>query len=327
MKSFPLLSLVLLSSTAAVVLAAPATPAPAAADPASAAPANDSVIGRIGSIQVSAAEVKASIAALSGQESEAIKSDPALLNQVVRSLLVQKALLGEAESKGHDKKPEVAAKLAKAREIALTESYLQTVSTPPDSWPGETELKAAYEIAKPSIGVPKSWRLAQIFISAAPADEKAAADKAQAKLDTVQKALKAPGADFSKLASTHSEEQASAGRGGEIGWLAGTQIQPGIREKLGSLKVDSISEPVKLEDGWHIVKVLDTREAYTPTLDQIRNQLTAQLRAEKTRANSQAYLAELLRANPLSVNELALPQLAGGSAPATTPATGSGAGK
>ncbi|MES2705648.1 MAG: peptidylprolyl isomerase [Verrucomicrobiota bacterium] len=305
----PLHLLTLLASSAATVLAAPNT---AATPPSSAAvPAADSVIGRIGPIQVNAADVRASISALTSQEGAAIKNDPALLNQVVRSLLVQKVLLSEAESKGHDKKPEVAAQLARAREVALTESYLQTVSTPPDSYPGEADLKAAYEIAKPAIGVPKSWRLAQIFISVGKDADKAAADKAQSKLDTVQKALKGAGADFSKLAASHSEEQNSAGRGGEIGWLAESQIQPGIREKLGVLKVNAVSEPVRLEDGWHIVKVLDAREPYTPTLDQIRSQLVAQLRAEKTRANSQAYLAKLLQENPLAVNELALSQLVG----------------
>lgn len=304
MKRLPLFTF--LASTAAA-LAAPSAPAPAAS--ASPAPAADSVIGRIGPIQVNAADVRASISALTSQEGAAIRNDPALLNQVVRSLLVQKVLLSEAESKGHDKKPEVAAQLARAREVALTESYLQTVSTPPDSYPGEADLKAAYEVAKPSIGVPKSWRLAQIFISVSKDTDKAAADKAQAKLDTVQKALKGAGADFSKLAASHSEEQNSAGRGGEIGWLAESQIQPGIREKLGALKVDAVSEPVRLEDGWHIVKVLDAREPYTPTLDQIRGQLVAQLRAEKTRANSQAYLAKLLQENPLALNELALSQI------------------
>ncbi len=273
------------------------------------AAAKDAVIGRIGDIQVNAAEVRASIASLSTQDGAAVARDPALLNQVVRSLLVQRALLKEAEDKAHDKKPEVAAQLARAREVALTESYLQSVSVPPESWPGDAELKAAYETAKPSIGVPKTWRLSQIFISVGREADKAASDKALAKLEAVRKDLKTTGADFTKLAAAHSEEQASAGRGGEIGWLAETQIQPEIRESLGTLKVDAVSEPIRLNDGWHIIKVLDAREPYTPTLEQIRTQLTAQLRAEKTKANSQAYLAKLLQDNPLAVDEIGLDKI------------------
>lgn len=285
----------------------------AAASPlaAQSAPAPDGIIARIGDLQVSAGDVKASLAALGTQDGAAIRNDPSLLNQVVRSLLVQRILLREAEAGGYDKKPEVAAQLARAREVALTESYLQSVSTPPETYPSEAELKAAYDTARPSIGVPKSWRLAQIFIAVPKDADKATADDAQARLDAVRKNLKSNPADFAKLASVHSEEQASANRGGEIGWLAETQIQPGIRERLGSLKVDSISDPIRLDDGWHIVKVLDAREPYTPTLDQIRGQLVTQLRAERTRENSQAYLARLLQENPLAINELALDQIAG----------------
>lgn len=269
----------------------------------------DEVVGRVGDVAVNAAEVRASLAALGTREGAAVSSDPALLNQVVRSLLVQRLLLKEAEAKGHDKEAEVAAKLARAREVALTESYLASVSQPPPGWPGEDEIKAAYEAARPSIGVAKSWRLAQIFVSApAPGDKKAAA-QAQAKLDAVRKLLKAKDADFAKIAAEHSEEKASAARGGEIGWLAESQIQEGIRGKLGSLKLDAVSEPIQLEDGWHIIKVLDSREPYTPTLEQVRSQLVARMREEKTRENSQAFVAKLLEANPVAINEIALGQL------------------
>ena len=273
------------------------------------APSGSDVVGRLGDLSVSADDVRGSLAALGGADGAAIRSDPALLSQVVRSLLVQRLLLREAESKGHDRKPEVIAQLAKAREVALTESYLQSVSEPSEQYPGEAELQAAYEKARPQIGVPKSFRLAQIFVSSTAAPEKGKPEKPPQKLEAVQKALREPAADFGRIAAAHSEETVSAGRNGEIGWLAETQIQPEIREKLGTLKVDGISEPIRLNDGWHIVKLLDARAPYTPTLDQVRSQLITQLRAEKTKANSQAYLAKLLETNPVAINEIALGQI------------------
>lgn len=271
--------------------------------------AADDVVGRGGDLQINATEVRASLAALGAQENAAVLRDPALLNQLVRSLLVQRLLLKEAESKQHDKEPEVAARLARARDALVTESYLAAVSQPPADWPGEGEINAAYEKAKPSLGVPKSWRLSQIFIAAPQDTGKDAADKAQGRLDAVVELLNAGGADFSKIAAAHSEEEASASRGGEIGWLAESQIQPGIREKLGALKVDAVSAPIRLDDGWHIIRVLDAREPFTPTLGQVRTQLVAKLRSEKARENSQAYVARLLSDNPVAINEIALGQL------------------
>lgn len=269
------------------------------------------VVGRIGDLDVKLDELRASLAGLGENGEAAMTNDPALLNQVVRSLLVQRVLLKEALTKKWDARPEVAAQLERVRESTITESYLQSLSVPPDTFPSEAEVKAAYEVAKPALLTPKSWRLAQIFI-AVPADApKEEADKAAAKLETVRKALKAPGADFAALAAAHSDEQTSAGRGGEIGWLAEAQIQPEIRGKITPLSLNALSEPVKLNDGWHVIKVLDIREANTPTLEQVRPKLVQQLRAEKTRANSQAHLTRLLQENPVAVNELELQKALG----------------
>jgi len=60
---------------------------------------------------------------------------------------------------------------------------------------------------------------------------------------------------------------------------------------------------------WHIIKVLDIKERYTPSLDEIRLQLTERLRAERARQLSQEYVAKLLQQTPVSINELGLSKL------------------
>src|SRR5690606_1811122 len=67
------------------------------------------VLGRIGDLEVKIDEVRSSLAGLGEREGEAVAKDPSLLNQVVRSLLVQRLLLKEAEANGWDKRPEVIA--------------------------------------------------------------------------------------------------------------------------------------------------------------------------------------------------------------------------
>jgi parvulin-like peptidyl-prolyl isomerase len=236
----------------------------------------------------------------------AAAGDPTVINQLVRSLLVQKLLLKEALSKKWDQEPSVVARLERARESAITESYLQSLSNPPDEFPNDAELETAYESRRTSLLVPRQFRLAQIFVAVSKAPDKAASDEAAKKLDRIRKALKQSGADFAAIARVQSEERESSGRGGEIGWLAETQIQPEVRAQLPPLAVGTVSNAIRLDDGWHIIKVLDAREPYTPTLQQIRPQLVQQLRAERARANSQAYLARLVEETPPAVNELAL---------------------
>lgn len=267
----------------------------------------EGVLGRIGESEIRLEDVRGFLANLDAGQKDAVTRDPTLLNQVVRSFLVQRIVLREALSKKWDQEPAVIAQIARVRESTLTDSYLQSLSKAEDSYPSESNLKAAYDASKAALLVPRSFRLAQIFISDLQGtDDNAASDKAQKKLASVRKSLELPGADFAALAKTESEERDSASRGGEIGWLSETQIQPEIRDRLPGLALNAISEPLRLGDGWHIIKVLDVREPYTPTLEQIRTRLTEQLRAEKVRANTQAYLAKLLQDNPIAINELLL---------------------
>ena len=211
------------------------------------------VLGKAGDIEITGSEIREIVAGLEAEQQTALAKDPAALGQFVRALLVQRLVLQQALDKKWDQDPAVIAKLVRARESALTESFLQNASTPEPGYPCDAELTDAYEASKSKLLIPRGYQLAQIYIA-----------KDKTKLDSVQKQLKAKNADFAALARTHSEEAASAARGGEIGWLTEDQIQPEIRAKLPDLTKGSVTEPIKLQDGWHILKLLDLREAAHP---------------------------------------------------------------
>lgn len=270
-------------------------------------PSDDLVLGSVATHQVQLKDVRASLAALPKYERESAMQDPALLQQMVRSLLVQKLVLERAAKEKWDQSPEITAYVARMKETAISESYLQSTCAVPESYPSQEELAAAYETSKPALLVPRSYRLAQIFVANV---KDAKPGEPEKKLDEVRMMLTAPGADFAAIATAHSQETNSASHGGEIGWLTENQIQPAILARLPALSLNAISEPVRLEDGWHILKVLDVRESFTPTLDQVKPRLISQMRTERARANTQAYLAELIRENPVAVNEVAVSQLA-----------------
>lgn len=255
-------------------------------------------LARTGDIEISTGEIRELVAGMDSDQQAAIAKDPAALGQYVRALLVQRLVLRQALDQKWDENPAVIAKLVRAREVALAESLLQNASVPESGYPGEAELASAYESAKSRLLIPRSFHLCQIFITS---------DKA--KLDGVLKQLKAKAADFAAIARASSEETASAARGGEIGWLTEDQIDPGIREKLPKLVVGTVTEPIRLKDGWHVLKLLDVREARTPTLDEIRDQLAIQLRAERSRIKRQEFIAGLLKDHPLAINEIELARL------------------
>ncbi|MFM7181165.1 MAG: peptidylprolyl isomerase [Verrucomicrobiales bacterium] len=270
-------------------------------------------IASVGEASVSLEEVRAKVAALTDVEKESLRRDPGALGQFVRSVLTQQLLLREAKAVGWEKQAVVTERLEKLRETIVTSTFLESKSQTAAGYPGEAELQAAYESNKAALRVTKSYRLAQVFI----ADPKAApAGGAKEKLAKVQASLAAKDADFSAIATANSEEAGSAARGGEIGWLTEEQIQPGIRDVLPKLALGQVSEAIRLDGGWHILKLLDSREPYTPTLDQIRPQLSARLKAERERMLAQEYLAKLLQDNPIAINEMILSKVLPAAPPA-----------
>ncbi|EIP98790.1 parvulin-like peptidyl-prolyl isomerase [Opitutaceae bacterium TAV1] len=267
------------------------------------------VLARISDTDVKTEEIRAALETLDPREQAALARDPNLLSQAVRSLLARQIVLKEALSKKWDQQPAAAAALQRSRDNALVESYLQSVSQPPEGFPSEAELSAFYEANKAQLLVPSQYRIAQIFI-AAPKDASAdTAEKAKIRSEAVKKQLAQAGADFGAVAREQSDEKVSAERGGEAGWVLETQLRPELRDAIKTLPVNTVSDAIRLDDGWHIVKVLETKEPYTLKLDEVRGQLAQQLRNERARANRQAYLAKLLEQNPMVINELALSQV------------------
>jgi parvulin-like peptidyl-prolyl isomerase len=263
------------------------------------------VVARVGNDNISAEELRAYIGTLGPREQAALAKDPALLSQAVRMMLANRLVLQEVISKKWDQQPNIAAQLERVRENAMVELYLQSVSAPPENYPSEEDVQKTYEANRNAMLVPRQFQLEQIFVAAPKDADKAIEDKAKKSLDEIQAKLKAPGADFSALA--HAEGDGKDG--GDLGWLPETQIRPEIRTQVMGLAKNGVSEPIRLDDGWHILKLVDTKAAYTRTLPEVRDQIVQQMRAERANALRRSYLAELLKQNPPILNELALSSL------------------
>jgi parvulin-like peptidyl-prolyl isomerase len=316
-----LLSLLLLAGTGHVAAQtkppAKSTPAPIpdlARPPAVKPPAPDvsiragsEVVARLGDIDVTADDVRAEIAQLAPREQAALARDPALLSKTVRLLLANRLVLKEALSKKWDQQPAVAAQLERIRQAALIESFLQSISSVPDGFPTEAQIQNVYEANMSAMTVPRQFQVAQIFIAAG--GDKEAEDKARRKLDQVQKRLKQPDADFAAIAAADSDDATSAGHGGDLGWLSDSQLRPEIRAQVIGLSNAGVSDPIRLDDGWHIVKLVDTKAAYTRPLAEVRDQLAGRIRDERATALRRAYLTKLMEQSPPAINELALSRL------------------
>ena len=96
------------------------------------------------------------------------------------------------------------------------------------------------------------------------------------------------GEKFANLAK-ESKDEGSKANGGEIGYIRQGQLVPEFEEKALSMKVNEISEPVKTQFGYHIIKVLDRRPIKIPSLDEVKNSIITKLKTEAI----QKYMSDL----------------------------------
>ncbi|HUZ74471.1 MAG TPA: peptidylprolyl isomerase [Stellaceae bacterium] len=256
-------------------------------------------IANLGSQAISASEVEQYLPPLSPEQREQAAKDPNASLQLVRSAIGRKLLLDAALKASWQKKPEIAAEIERARDEILITSYLQSVALPSPSYPSDAELRQAYDANRDKLAIPTEYHVAQIYIAEPTGKkEQAAADR---KAHELWRKARAKDADFAALARANSEDVASAGRGGDLGWLPENQLLPEVATAVKALNGTGITEPVRAAGGWHIIDVMGTAPPVHPTLEQIRGRLVVLMR--ENRENE--YVMKLLNAKHLTVNETA----------------------
>jgi foldase protein PrsA len=85
------------------------------------------------------------------------------------------------------------------------------------------------------------------------------------------------GADFAALANAYSKDKATAGNGGDLGWIESGTMDPALEEALFSLQPGQVSDVITASDGFHIVEVLERREASAPPFSEVAGKATEML--------------------------------------------------
>lgn len=94
----------------------------------------------------------------------------------------------------------------------------------------------------------------------------------------------AAGADFAELAKAKSIDTGSGAAGGDLGWFGiGVMVKP-FEDAVVAAKVGEVAGPITSDFGQHLVLVKETRVAENPTLDQLRDELAAEIEAAAVEA-------------------------------------------
>ena len=136
----------------------------------------------------------------------------------------------------------------------------------PDLAPGDTsdiiESSSGFHIVRlldvraAGQSVVRQTRAAQILVTLRPL---VSDDDARLRLERLRERI-LQGEDFGELARFHSDDTASAVRGGDLGWLSPGDAAPEFEAMVSAMEEGDLSEPFKSSFGWHLVRVLARRD-------------------------------------------------------------------
>ncbi|HKV99578.1 MAG TPA: peptidyl-prolyl cis-trans isomerase [Vicinamibacterales bacterium] len=146
----------------------------------------------------------------------------------------------------------------------------------------DPEIEARYKDNLSTYSTPEQIRASHILFKTEGKDEAAVKKLAE----TVLAKVKA-GGDFAALAKQYSDDDMSKKNGGDLDYFGrGTMVKE-FDEAAWALQPGQISDLVKSQFGFHIIKVVDKKPATTKTLAEVRPQLEDQIKLEKAQAEAQ----------------------------------------
>lgn len=101
------------------------------------------------------------------------------------------------------------------------------------------------------------------------------------------------GADFAELARKFSEDPGSASQGGYLGYFTADRMVEPFSKAAFAMKPGEISDPVKSEFGWHVIKVEDRRDAGIIPLEDVKEDVRDKALAEKKAEEFGKFLEDL----------------------------------
>jgi foldase protein PrsA len=150
----------------------------------------------------------------------------------------------------------------------------------------DEELKEYYDEYKPKV------KASHILV-----DDEKTAKEIKAKLEK--------GEDFAKLAKEYSKDTGSAQNGGDLGWFGPGKMVEEFEKAAYALNKGEISEPVKTQFGYHIIKVTDKEEK--KSFDEMKEQIEYEVKKSKLDASKvQSKLDQLMKDANVEIKDKSL---------------------
>ncbi len=221
----------------------------------------------------------------------ALASTPQGRKEMLDSLVVRELALQEATKSGLDKGPEIEEKLRELKKRLIVDTFLKK-KVESDAQISDADLKKFYDQNLDKFKADAQIRASHILVK----NEKEARD--------ILTQLKG-GASFEALAKKYSVDSSST-KGGDLGWFGKRAMVPVFEQAAMALKEGQVSDVVKSDFGFHIIKLTGKRPAGTRPFDEVKDQIKAALLPSKQQEIFMKIKEELKKNAKITVKDDAL---------------------
>lgn len=145
----------------------------------------------------------------------------------------------------------------------------------------EANIERAYNEGIEQYSTPEQVRASHILVRTEGKDDAVVKGKAEEVLKQAKS-----GADFAELAKKYSEDEGSAKNGGDLDYFGKGKMVPEFDQVVFTMEPGQVSDLVKTQFGYHIIKLVDKKPAATRTLAEVRQQILDQLAYEVAHAQA-----------------------------------------
>ena len=232
---------------------------------AASSPASARVLAKVDGVEITDEDVQVALEDLGPtlpQQIEGPQREAYVIDYLIDLRLVAK----KAAEEKMGESAEVARRLAYYRDKVMMETLLGKVSREGST---DAAMKQVYDEAASKQKPEEEISARHILL--------ASEDEAKAALKRVK-----GGEDFAKVADDVSKDPGS--KGGDLGWFTKDRMVPEFGEAAFKLKKGEISDPVKSQFGWHVIKLENRRQKSFPSFEEVKSQV-AQYVAQKSQSD------------------------------------------
>jgi peptidyl-prolyl cis-trans isomerase D len=140
-----------------------------------------------------------------------------------------------------------------------------------------TDIQRFYNENLQNYESPEQIRASHILLKTEDKDEATVRKQAEEVLKQAKS-----GADFAELAKKFSEDEGSKANGGDLDYFGRGRMVPEFENAAFAMEPGQISDLLKTQYGFHIIKLVDKKPMTTRSLDEVRGQIQEQLQTQKT---------------------------------------------